>query len=271
MRTLFISAKLSFFLLFLCASTPGQSMSFAGDELIEVPDYFRLARDSELHRDSFFDPKHDYSRFEGRVTDRDQTGRIFKVYSVEKNIRFLRAGDPVKFQVSQRRGDQLCQARVRDTVEDYLIIYVHNLTSCWNPQEDLRRGSVLEFHAPRLQERVQEASRFRYGLLQRREDFFEQLNGVNHFLWSYDQQRVIVAAEYDKKIQELQRKKQEALNTLNVKKNDQILLQRKLMGRLDEIDRDLEFYRIDHHSSSRWQLDRDTGLPLQKRPQEMIR
>mgnify|MGYP000135562332 CR=1 FL=1 len=37
----------------------------------------------------------------------------------------------------------------------------------------------------------------------RRKDFLRQMNEINHFSWSYDEQRVQVAAKYDQKILEI--------------------------------------------------------------------
>ena len=58
---------------------------------------------------------------------------------------------------------------------------------------------------------------------------------------------------------------------LNVKKEDSINLQRELSYRLDKLDKDLEFYRIDKDEPKvdRWHLDHDLGKPVAKRPVDL--
>ncbi|MBF0206738.1 MAG: hypothetical protein HQK53_07590, partial [Oligoflexia bacterium] len=47
--------------------------------------------------DSFFDPNIDYTRFYGRISDRDTKGKIIKIRIENNNIKFFRAGDLVEF------------------------------------------------------------------------------------------------------------------------------------------------------------------------------
>ena len=77
-----------------------------------------------------------------------------------------------------------------------------------------------------------------------------------------------VAAEYDEKITALRQAKQKALDMMITKKQDSINLQRELGVRLDELDKDIEFYRIDKDDPKidRWHLDHDLGKPVAKRP-----
>ena len=119
--------------------------------------------------------------------------------------------------------------------------------------------------------RVLEGSAYRNILLQRRRDLFGQLNDVNHIIWTFDQQRVLLAADYDKKILELQKLKQREIDNLISKKKDNLKLQRELIKRVDQLDRDLELYRVEKNELyvDRWHMDQDLGLPVQKRPQEL--
>ena len=111
--------------------------------------------------------------------------------------------------------------------------------------------------------------RYRVILLRRKNDFLKQLNGINHFLWGYNQKKVQVAANYDKKIMELERKKQTAIEGLLDERGDQILLQRELIKRIENVDKDLEFYRIGKSElfDDRWHMDLELGLPVKPRPQ----
>lgn len=225
--------------------------------------------------DAFYDGGRDYSRFSGRVSDRDNSGTILKISSENQNIRFFRAGDALSFRLesSPKSGATPCQANVRGVEKEHFVVFVKDLTPCFGNENYFRRGAVLIIDSDDLAKRVEEASRYRVVLLKRRRDFFEQLNSINQFVWSYDQQRVLVAAEYDKEILALQKAKEDALTMLVSKKQDQIRLQGELASKLDELDRDLDFYRIrkDEMMVDRWHEDHDLGLPLGRRPQDLIK
>jgi hypothetical protein len=235
----------------------------------------RSLRDEQFKRqieegfDGFLEPGADYSRFTGRVTDRDRHANILKISSETKNIRFFRAGDLVEFQLASDQRARHCEAYVRSIEEGHFVIYVKDLNRCFNIDAYFRRGAMLVFRSERLAERVYEASKYRVLLVSRRRDFFEQLNRINHFIWSFDQERVKVAADYDRRILELQEARERALSGLNKTKQDNIRLQRELITKLDELDRDLDYHRIskDELHVDRWHLDHDAGLPLQERPQ----
>lgn len=221
--------------------------------------------------DSFYDPSFDYSRFFGRVTDKDPTGQIYKIESETKNVRFFKVGDLVTFHVEGGDvSDEPCRSYVRDVEKEFFVLYVEDIRTCWRRDAYFRRGSRLRMVSDKLAQRVRDASLFRVLLLRRRKDYFTQLNGINRFVWSFEQQKVQVAAEYDRRIAEMQAQKQKALDQLLSKKADQIRLQRELGQSLDEIDKDLEFYRIEREELAldRWEHDHDLGLPVGHRPQQ---
>ncbi len=218
--------------------------------------------------DSFLDSDRNYKTFTGRVTDRDLNTNILKVSSENKNIKFFRAGDLVRFKVV-KVGKGLCEGYVRSVEDGYFVIYLKDIYPCFGSKKYFRRGSLLAFNSERLGQRVKDASFYRIVLLKRKKDFFNQLNQVNHFLWSFNQQKVLTAADYDKKILLLKKKKENALELLLHKKQDQIRLQKELAFRLDSVENDLKFYRIDNNEPlvDRWHLDHDLGLPVGRRPQ----
>lgn len=220
------------------------------------------------NEDSFYDNNFDYASFSARVTDRDKTSNIIKITSENRNIKFFRAGDSVMFNIASMQGKKKCEGHVRSVEDKYFVIFVKDLIPCWGKTEYFRRGTVLVMTSYRLAERVREASIYRRVLLRRKKDFFKQLNKVNHFVWSYNQQRVKVAATYDRKMMEVRKQKQRALEELQLNKKDQIQLQKELIYRLDSIDEDLSFYRIekDELAIDRWHLDQDLGIPVGKRP-----
>jgi hypothetical protein len=218
-------------------------------------------------QDSFYDPNFNYAEFTGRVTDRDDTSSIIKISSENRNIKFFRSGDLVRFRLASKDSRD-CRGYVRSVEKGYFVLYVQDITLCWGAGKYFRRGSMLVFSSDTLAARVRDASTYRIVLLKRRRDFYKQLNDVNHFVWSYEQERVQLAAEYDEKITALRQAKQKAMDMLATKKKDSINLQRELAYRLDQLDRNLEYYRIDKDEPKidRWHLDHDLGKPVQKRP-----
>jgi hypothetical protein len=224
-----------------------------------------------LDADSFYDPAVDYSSFSGRVTDRDATAAIVKVSSESKNVRFFRAGDLVQFKVQSQKDSDYCDGYVRSIEENYFVMFTKDLEPCF-PQEDyFRRGTALIMRSTKLGQRIREASVYRASLIQKKKDFMQQLNGINNGLWNFEERKVQLAAEYDQRLAELEKEKLKALENLLSRKNDEIKLQRELVYRLDTIDQELDFYRIDKNELmiDRWHLDKDLGYPVYNRPEEI--
>lgn len=217
------------------------------------------------------DPTVDYENFSGRVSDKDDSERIFKIHVENNNTKFFRAGDQVLFKVNLKENKNFCRGFVR-TVEDFhFTIYVENLAPCYSSTEYFRRGTVLNFYSKTLSGRVFEATKYREQLILRKEDFLKQLNDINHFLWTFDQQKVKVAADYDEQINRLQREKRKAIDDMITLKQERLVLQNELMSKLNELDESLLFYRVERQElmTDRWELDHDQGLPFGQRPQEM--
>ncbi|MGB0455118.1 MAG: hypothetical protein ACPGJV_15520 [Bacteriovoracaceae bacterium] len=204
------------------------------------------------------------------MSDKDPTGTILKVSSENKNIKFFRAGDQVQFSV-QTKPDDKCKGHVRSIEEGYFVIYVADIQNCWKEHSYFRRGTLLIFDSPQLEARIKQGSSFRHLLVKRRKDLFGQLNDVNHFLWTYDQQKVLLAAEYDKKILGIQKRKQREIEDLISKKRDFQKLQRELIKKVEELKRDLDRYRVEKNELyvDRWHMDQDLGLPVDRRPQPL--
>jgi len=222
--------------------------------------------------DSFYDPRYDYSVFWGRVTDKDTKSKVFKIESETKNSKYLKVGDLLEFVVSESKINDQCKGFVRDTEGDYFIIYVSDLYPCTKSHDYFRRGMILKFFSKTLEQRVADASVYRDTLIKRKSDFFMQLNQINHFLDSFEQQKVLLAASYDAEILKLQKKKQNMLDDIFVRKDEKIKLQKDLSKKISELDGEIEFYRIkkEDHEVNRWHLDHDLGLPVGNRPQEMV-
>lgn len=221
-------------------------------------------------KDSFYDPNYDYAEFTGRMTDRDKTASILKITSENKNIKFFRSGDEVRFRLAGHRTEN-CKGHIRSVEDRFFVLYVKDITKCWGSAQYFRRGAMLVFSSDQLSARVQEAGNFRIILLKRRRDYLSQLNDINHFVWSFNQEKIKLASEYDQKITAIRKAKQQAMDLLNKKKEDSIGLQRELSYRLDKLDKDIEYYRIDKDEPKidRWHLDHDLGKPVGKRPVEL--
>lgn len=217
------------------------------------------------------DPRVDYERFSGRVSDKDDQSRVFKIQVENNNTKFFRAGDLVLFKVNHKENRDYCTGHVRNVEDFHFTIHVENLSPCFSEQEYFRRGTVLNFYSKVLANRVFEASQYRDQLIVRKEDFLKQLNDINHFLWTFDQQKVKTAAEYDEQIGRLQREKRKALDDMITLKQEQLVLQNELMKKLSELDGSLQFYRVERQEllTDRWELDHDLGLPVGQRPQDI--
>lgn len=216
-------------------------------------------------------PEVDYENFSGRVTDKDDSGRIFKIQVENNNTKFFRAGDEVRFKVNLKEKRDFCQGFVRNVEDFHFSIYVDSLSSCFPNTDYFRRGTVLNFSSPILAQRIFEATKFRDQLIVRKEDFLKQLNDINHFIWTFDQQKVKTAASYDEEINRLQREKRKALDDLITLKHERLVLQNELMKKLNELDESLKFYRVERQElmTDRWNLDHDKGLPYGQRPQSI--
>ncbi len=228
---------------------------------------------AEADNNAFIDPNVDYTKFFGRVSDKDDKGHILKIKVENNNTKLLKAGDLVYFKVNNYESDEFCKASVRSVEDFYFSIYVQDFSGCWNTSRYFPRGMQLNFKSEKMAQRVFEASKYREILFMRREGFLKQLNEINHFLWSYDQQRLKTAADYDLQINQLIREKQLALDNLIQKKQENILLQSELVKKLDSLDATLEHYKIDRREylTDRWHMDQDSGLPVTRRPQELKR
>ena len=97
------------------------------------------------------------------------------------------------------------------------------------------------------------------------------MNDINHFIWTFDQQKVKTAAEFDERINQLQREKRKALDDLITLKQERLILQNELMKKLNELDESMLFYRVERQElmTDRWNLDHDEGLPFGQRPQDI--
>jgi len=217
------------------------------------------------------DPNVDYERFSGRVSDKDDTSRVFKVNVENNNTKFFRAGDQVLFKVNLKDNRDFCKGFVRNVEDFHFTIFVESLAPCYSSKEYFRRGTVLNFYSKVLGGRVFEASKYREQLILRKEDFLKQLNDINHFLWTFDQQKVKVASDYDEQINKLQREKRKALDDMINLKQERLVLQNELMKKLNELDESLLFYRVERQElmTDRWNLDHDQGLPVGQRPEDM--
>lgn len=225
----------------------------------------------EPDQDGKMNPDHDYEHFSGRVSDKDDTSRLLKIQVENNNTKFFRPGDLVHFKVNRREDRDYCKAFVRAVEDFHFTLYVDSFAPCYSISEYFRRGTVLNFYSKILSQRVFEAMKYREELMTRKKDFLHQLNDINNFLWYFDEHKVKTAADYDEKINALQREKRKALDDLITLKQERLNLQNELMKKLNELDGSMNFYRIERQEklTDRWNLDHDQGLPFGQRPQEM--
>lgn len=232
-----------------------------------LPDQGVVSRDTRGQ----IDPEIDYERFSGRVSDKGEDSHILKIQVENNNTKFFRSGDEVFFKVNLKDNRNFCRGYVRNVEDFYFTMHVESLTPCYSKMDYFRRGTVLNFFSKTLALRVFEASQYRDQLILRKEDFLKQLNDINHFLWTFDQQKVKTAADYDEQINRLQREKRKALDDMILLKQERLVLQNELMNKLNELDESLNFYRVERQEliTDRWYSDHDQALPFGRRPQKV--
>jgi hypothetical protein len=225
----------------------------------------------KLDPDSFYDPTFDYSRFSGRVTDRDTASTIVKVSSETKNVKYLHAGDFIEFKIQSQPSSEFCGGYVRSIEENYFVMFIKDVSICSPNTEYFRRGTVLIMHSQKLSQRVKEASIYRAGLIAKKKDYLEQLNKINQSIWTFEERKIQLAAEYDRKIIELDKDKMKAIGEMLAQKNDDMRIQKELIARLDTLDSEFDYYRIEKEDLvfDRWHLDHELGLPVYTKPEEI--
>jgi hypothetical protein len=215
-----------------------------------------------------YDKNVDYSRWAGRVTDKDSQEGIIKVESETGNIKLLRSGDKVTFQVSHQENLPPCSAWARGVEKKYFVLYVDNLNECWDKKIPFRRGTQINLTSKALYERILFATHYRKILLKKKEGFLKQLSEINNFLYSFNQIHVQRALEFDAKILKLEKEKQRALDNLIGEKEEKIGFQKELIKQLETIDLSLDHYSIQRQEyfSDRWMLDQNLGPPVFNSP-----
>ena len=251
----------------LCISLVFSASTYAVLATPGFPDKGVVAQDNR----GFIDSKVNYENFMGRVTDKDKSGRILKVQVENNNSKFFKSGDTVYFFVNQHKTEVPCRATVRSVEDFYFVIYVQELKFCWKQGKYFPRGMQLNFESKVLGQRVFEASKYREILLMRKEGYLKQLNGINNFLWTYDQQKMKTAADYDEEINALKRKKRLAIDNLLQTKQENLMLQVELQQKLDTIDESLDHYLVERQEylTDRWNMDHDLGMPFPQRPMKL--
>jgi hypothetical protein len=246
-------------------------VSFHGWGYIDSPN---LPQKGVMTQDnnSQIDENINYAQFTGRVTDRDNAGKIIKVKVENNNIKFFRTGDRVNFRILNSKLVRKCRGYVRSIEDFYFVMFVDDLNYCRGTKEYFRRGTIITMNSEVLAQRVYEASKFREMLLLKKDDFLKQLNGINNELHNFDEKYVMVAAEFDRQMTAIQKEKRLALDKLVQERKQKVKLQASLMGELNNLDQNLKYYRVERQEllMDRWSMDQDTGAPVGNRPQKLI-
>lgn len=247
--------------LFLLVSTSALAVTQLVDPDAEV-------LDPENYRS--MDIKVDYQNLRGRVTDKSDEGKILKIKTQNNNIKFFKINDPIKFSINNIDLPVRCRGLVQSLEDYYMVIKVENLSLCYPEDRYLPRGVLVNIEAPRLVQRVFEVTQYRDILSLKKDGFLKQLQSINNFLWAYPQEKINLAASYDEQINEIKKQKRIALDQLLDKKAEQIRLQGELRSKLNQLDGELEFYKVERQEYllDRWNMDHDLGHPVGQRPQK---
>lgn len=219
-----------------------------------------------------YDPKVNYTEQVARVSDYDDTQKFYKLHFQNNNVKFLKKGDILKFRILNTKGAQ-CQGQVQKIENFFITVKVANLAICWRRTDYFRRGTLLKVSMPIMDHRVYEAVSFRKVLVQQKSDFLRQLQGINNFLYNYDQEKVKLMVNYEERMARLMEEKKKALRALQAKRQESYQLRQVLSKKLDKLDHDLRFYQVEREEQlvDRWDLSHDQGLPLSYRPQKPIK
>ena len=211
----------------------------------------------------------DYSNFYARVTDRNDSGNVLKVSTENRNIKLFRAGDPIQFTLTKKSyRSEYCNGYVRDVEQGFFVFAVNDFKGCFGTDNYLRRGTLLKISSGILAKRIRDAEVYREVLFKRKKDFLSQLDKVNQFLWGFKQVKVQTMAKFDEQLEEVKKDRQKELNFLNLKRKDYLHLQRELRFRLDELDKNIELYRVEKVKvmRDRYIKDHDEGKAFLNRP-----
>lgn len=195
--------------------------------------------------------------FSGRITDRNDGDRLFKVTSENEVIKLFKTGDEFIFKFFSK--DQSCRGYVKDVEAHHFVFYSDHDQKCLDGQDYFRIGSALIFKSKILFNRLQEAKSFSVLLKRRRADLLEQFEKVNHFIFTFEKKKIKLLQEYDIKIMEIKKARLRALEMFNSKKKNYVTLQKELNIHLDQVDHDIKHYRVNKKKLflDRWHLNKD--------------
>lgn len=223
---------------------------------------------SSFGADSHYELIREEGKFVARVTDKDDSERVLKISSENRNIKFFRKGDEISFVVYNNINMRPCYAYVQSVEKEHIAVQVKNFSACWDSKRYFLRGTMLKVEAPILPQRMIEVAQYRNILLKKKTDFLTQLNDANNFVWNFDQIKAELATDYDQRINQLIKEKNQAIKDLNGKRLDQLTLQIKLNDELNKAEHELQFYRLEKQELfyDKWNQDHDLGHPLVQRP-----
>ena len=64
----------------------------------------------------------DESRFVARITDRSDSGRVMKIKSENRNVKFFQKGDLINFNLYNQKNVRACSAQIEDVEESFIVV-----------------------------------------------------------------------------------------------------------------------------------------------------
>ncbi len=168
-----------------------------------------------------------------RMTDKSENLKIFKVALKANKVKGLKLGDPLEFSINE--SPKFCKALVKNLEEDFLTVYVEEISDCWDKKMMLRRGMIFNFSEAQIEARIIDSRLTKQELEVKRKDFVNQLNDINIYLYNFDLKRKKVEAEYNNKIRELRLEKIKVLEDLYRERKAKSEIQLKLKADLDRV------------------------------------
>ena len=193
--------------------------------------------------------------FAGRVSRLNPSASLVRVRLDFSNAKFLRTNDSIEF---WNEGMPLvrCQGAIVGKSGEYFLIRVYEWKLCIN-KVGFSVGSHVYFESKDLEKTLNTAREMVKVLLQKRMVLAGQTTAKNNDVKDQSSQLENINARYEAMIERIKNEWNEAVKGLtNAKAKNQVDLN-SLQAQLDEIDFQLERYRVEdaNFKKDRWAID----------------
>ena len=193
--------------------------------------------------------------FAGRVSRLNPLASLMRVRLDFANAKFLRTHDAVEFW-NEGMPMVRCQAAIVGKSGEYFLMRVYEWKLCIN-KVGFGVGSHVYFESKDLEKTLITAREMVKVLLQRRMVLEGQTNNKKNDVNDQSSQLENINARYEAMIERIRNEWNEAIKGLNAAKSGNQVELNSLQAQLDEIDFQLERYRVEdaNFKKDRWAID----------------